>query len=276
MTTRPCVLGLLIALALAGCGSACNQPTSAAQPSSAPGAQPTQTTQAPQPVQTAAQPAGDRGTRAAEAGDLIDAANKKLNREDGAGCLADLDRARALDEKTEARAAMTRASCEMAMGRCQAGKQRAAAWHRENSKLPPEMIDKTVEGLASMHCRGGDMTPRDQVLQAIFELSQGAYMTTRDAPYCSARVALLRRLAPQVPPQDPRDEQVKNALTVACTAGATCLGRAGDCTAAYRAFEAADCPVAQGIARVPDAVERKKAMVQAFESVVPDCKGKAP
>jgi hypothetical protein len=284
MTVRLGAVGLLVALAQVACATACTPPSSSTRPaaSNRP-AQPTQPAIAspsaeapPVAVDPVAPVSSDRATRVIEAGEWIDSANKKLNKDDGAGCLADLDRAKALDPKTEARASATRAMCEMAAGKCQAGKQRAEAFYRENTRLAPEMVAKTVEGMASMYCRSGDMTPRDQVLQAVFDLSQGAYMTTKDPAYCSARIATIRKLSPTVTPTDDRDEQIKNAMTVACTAGATCLGRAGDCPVAWKAFTQSDCTIPQNIAKVPDAVERKKALVQAFESIVADCKGKAP
>jgi hypothetical protein len=287
MTVRLGAFALLVALAQVACATACTPPSSSARPAASNG--PAQSPLQAQPVRTSASAeappvavdpvapvSSDRAARVIEAGEWIDSASKKLNKDDGAGCLADLDRARALDPKTEARAAATRAMCEMASGKCQTGKERADAWYRENTRLAPEMVAKTVEGMASMYCREGDMTPRDQVLQAVYDLSQGAYMTTKDPAWCSSRVAKIRKLSTTVSPRDDRDEQIKNALTVACTAGPACLGRAGDCPAAWKAFTQSDCTIAQNIAKVPDAVERKKAMIQAFESIVADCKGKAP
>jgi hypothetical protein len=214
----------------------------------------------------------DRAARVLEAGEWIDSAAKKLNRDDGPGCLADLDRARALDEKTEARAVGTRSMCEMAAGQCQLGKQHAEAWQRENVRLAPEHITKSVEAMAAMYCRGGDMTPRDQLLQAVFELTQGAYMTTKEPAWCSARIAKIRQLSAMVMPRDERDDQVKNAMDVACTAGPTCLGRARDCRAAFNAFAQPDCRIPQNLVKVSDPVARQNALVQGFESVVSDCK----
>lgn len=282
MTSRLDTVGLLVAFAQVACASACTPQPSGARPSASngPDPQPARTAASAEAPALAVDPvapvSSDRAARVIEAGEWIDSASKKLNKDDGAGCLADLDRAKALDPKTEARASATRAMCEMAAGKCQAGKQRAEAFYRENTRLAPEMVAKTVEGMASMYCRQGDMTPRDQVLQAVFDLSQGAYMATKDVQFCSTRIATIRKLAPTVTPIDDRDEQIKNAMTVACTAGPTCLGRARDCAAAWKAFSQADCVIMQNIAKVPDPVERKKAQVQAFESIVADCKGKAP
>jgi len=107
-----------------------------------------------------------------------------------------------------------------------------------------------------------------------FELSQGAYTSTRDPAWCSARIATIRKLSPQVSPRDDRDEQIKSAFLVSCTAGSTCLGRAGDCAAAWKNFQQPDCPVAKGIANIADPAVRNKALADSFESIVTDCKGK--
>lgn len=283
MTTRLGASGFMVAIASVAFAMSCNPAPGPARP--APSETPAQPATAiepqrgnpvapSQPGEPAPAASGDRALRVIEAGELIDSAMRKLNKDDGAGCLADLDRAHALDAKTEARAAMTRAMCEMAAGKCQAGKQRAETWYRENSRLAPELVAKSVEGVASMYCREGDMNPRDLVLQSVFELSQGAYTTTKDPAYCSARIATIRKLAPQVAPRDSRDDQIKNALVVACTAGPTCLGRAGDCAAAWKAFQQADCPVMQGLSSIADPAVRNKATADSFESVVADCKGK--
>lgn len=283
MTTRLGAFGLVAAIAPVVCIVACNPAPGPARP--APSETPAQTAHgiAPergnpatpsQPDQPAPAASGDRALRVIEAGELIDSAMRKLNKDDGAGCLADLDRARALDSKTEARAAMTRAMCEMAAGKCQTGKQRAEAWYSDNSRLTPDLVARSVEGVASMYCRGGDMNPRDQMLQSVFELSQGAYTSTRDPAYCSARIATIRKLSPQVSPRDDRDEQIKSAFLVSCTAGSTCLGRAGDCAAAWKNFQQPDCPVAKGIANIADPAVRNKALADSFESIVTDCKGK--
>ena len=55
---------------------------------------------------------------AADIGELVTTATRKLMHDDGAGCLADLDRVAAIDAKLDLRLAATRGQCEMLSGKC--------------------------------------------------------------------------------------------------------------------------------------------------------------
>src|SRR5690606_9514195 len=91
--------------------------------------------------------------QSAEVGEMVASATRKMNFDDGKGCLADLDQVAAIDPKFDARLAVTRGMCEMLVGRCQEGKQRVARWYQEETNMHPERAMITAESIASMRCR---------------------------------------------------------------------------------------------------------------------------
>ncbi|WAS91662.1 hypothetical protein [Nannocystis punicea] len=203
----------------------------------------------------------------AEIGELVASAMRKMNFDDGKGCLADLDELHAIDPKVDARLAVTRGMCEMLIGRCQEGKQRVARWYQEETNMHPERAAATAESLAGMRCRGGDSTDRDRLLRAYFELSDGAYMNKRSAADCKAALDVARALIPRVKPQGPEDSQIRDSPQALFHTAATCLGRAGDCQAAlavYREFY-------PSLASVKDPAMRAKIVQDSFNSSIAHC-----
>lgn len=228
------------------------QPVPPGQP--APGGQPANPTYSPQ---------------MAEIGELVASATRKMNFDDGKGCLADLDRVAAIDPKFDARLAVTRGMCEMLIGRCQEGKQRIARWYQEETNMHPERAMATAETMGSMRCRGGDSSDRDRLLRAYFELSDGAYMNKKTPADCKASLDVARALIPKVKPIGPEDSQVRDSPRALFHTAATCFGRAGDCKAAmavYREFY----PDLSNV----DAATREKLIRDSFDSSIAHCAAK--
>jgi hypothetical protein len=170
-------------------------------------------------------------------GELVAAANRKLAHGDGAGCLADLDRVKAIDPRLDKQLIVVRAQCQMAIGECQTGKQAITDYYVREQALTPERAAIMAESIASMRCAGGDATERDQLLAAYFDLSDGAHVNKRDVEFCTARVATIAELAPKVQPRDVEDTQITGGRQALFFTGAMCFARAGDCDEAYRHFQ---------------------------------------
>lgn len=184
-------------------------------------------------------PSTDVGGRAptdaarSELSELVVAANRKMMHGDGPGCLADLDRVKALDPTLEAQLTITRGQCEMASGDCQKGKERIVEWYMREQAFTREFAERTTESIASMRCRGGDASDRDRLLAALFDLSDGAYMNKRDSQFCRDRVAIVEDLGPKVKPRDAMDTQVTGGQQALFHTSAMCFARAEDCSTAY-------------------------------------------
>jgi hypothetical protein len=213
--------------------------------------------------------APDSGSAAADVGELVASATRKMNHGDGKGCLEDLDRVADLDPKMDERLAVTRGQCEMLVGECQAGKERVAKWYEVETAMTPERAEITAEQLGSMRCRGGDSSDRDQLLVALFNLSDGAYMNTRDPKFCKDNVDLARKLIPRVKPTGPDDTQISGGAQALFHTAASCFARAGDCTAAYDTY--ADLFPSAGLSAISDPAQRSKIVRDAFESSIVRC-----
>lgn len=218
-----------------------------------------------------AEPQAGYTPQTAEIGELVATATRKMNFDDGKGCLADLDKIHAIDAKYDARLAVTRGMCEMLTGRCQEGKQRVARWYQEETNMHPERAMATAESLASMRCREGDSTDRDRLLRAYFDLSDGAYMNKKTPADCKAALDVARALIPKVKPQGPEDSQIRDSPRALFHTAATCFGRAGDCKTAlavYREFY-------PSLDTVKDQATRDKIVQDSFDSSIAHCGPKA-
>jgi hypothetical protein len=224
------------------------------------------------PVQT--DPQANYTPQTAEIGDLVASATRKMNFDDGKGCLADLDKIHAIDAKYDARLAVTRGMCEMLTGRCQEGKQRVAKWYQEETNMHPERAMSTAESLASMRCREGNSTDRDRLLRAYFDLSDGAYMNKKTPADCKAALDVARALIPKVKPQGPEDSQVRDSPRALFHTAATCFGRAGDCKTAFTVYR----EFYPSLDTVKDQATRDKIVQDSFDSSIAHCapKAKAP
>lgn len=174
----------------------------------------------------------------------LEAARVKMSMRDGKGCLAELDAYDAADpwtgsastSSTNALASM-RGECMMLAGQCSAGKDLLrSALSQTSVSLGSEMLEKSVDAMASMYCQGNAIAPRDELLRALMDLNQGAYMTTKDVAFCHEAYDTALRLIPQVPPRDPDDTQISQASAQVRITAPQCFARAGDCAQAFRAF----------------------------------------
>lgn len=174
----------------------------------------------------------------ADVGELVTTATRKLMHDDGAGCLADLDRVAAIDPKLDVRLAATRGQCEMLIGQCQVGKERIARWYETDAGMQPERAMITAEQIGSMRCREGDSSERDRLLRAYFDLSDGAYMNKRSSEFCKTALATARELIPRVKPRAPDDGQITGGAQALFHTAASCFARAGDCKQAWATYSA--------------------------------------
>lgn len=263
--------GIAVAAAALLAAAACKQsggdaapPPSATAPLSATGAPQIATGQplAPTPLPAMPPVAGD-------VSDRVMAANRKMMHGDGAGCLAELDAVAKNNPSLDKSLLMIRAQCEMLVGKCQQGKKTIAEYYEREVALSPERAQIMAEQIGSMRCRGGDMTDRDRLLTALYELSDGAYVNKRSAEDCEANVKRVKELAPKVPPRDPDDGQVRGGPTALFHTGAACLARAGDCVAAYRVYVENYPPA---IGAIKDPILREKTIADGFRSSIERCK----
>jgi hypothetical protein len=220
-----------------------------------------------------------RTEREHKAQDHADAARIKANSKDGRGCLAELDLHDKLDPRPEGLSsssgsylAITRGQCLMLSGQCSAGKvtYRKALEKSAGATLGPEQLDKAADGFASLNCQmglAGSMTPRDQLLHALHDLMQGAYMEKKSSADCSSAFQLAMRLAPTVKPNDDDDSQVKEAGHSIRTTGPQCFAKAGDCDSAWTAYQAAWRAAPNPNMRLDDASLRRN-----FEQTVRKCR----
>ncbi len=183
------------------------------------------------------------GDRSSEAGERQQAANAKLNAGDGKGCLKELDAADQLASKStqlstepQSYVAMTRARCLMEAGQCEAGKGllgRSLAALQSN--LTAEQRDGTVDAYVTMHCKGPDASPRDQVLRAMTVLQNGSFQARLDAKTCQGALDTILALRSKVVARGPEDRAVKGVPRMLMDNATRCLARAGDCAAALEA-----------------------------------------
>jgi hypothetical protein len=174
----------------------------------------------------------------------LDAARARTSARDGAGCLVELD---AYDREAwtpapstspSSAVATSRAMCMMLAGDCTHGKElyRAAMALSAGATLGPEMLDRSVDSMASLYCQGAALEPRDALLKALMDLNRGAYMSTSTPAACHDEIETIGRLLPVVKPGSADDTQVTQAPAILRVAGPECLARAGDCEGAWRVF----------------------------------------
>ena len=202
----------------------------------------------------------------------IDGALEKQRAGDGPGCIKELDaydkanrNATQLSTNPKFHYSQVRAQCVMMAGQCDAGRAqlRKAAEAQMSAYMGPPQIDSFVDMMAGKFCRG-TLSPHDQLLTASAQLQDGANVHKLDAATCNRAWDTVKRLAQTVQPKDDEDYQIKMATNVDMMAGnaARCLGRAGDCDAAYKLRN-----------------ETRHAVpsfnpIREFEANVPLCKGK--
>ena len=117
------------------------------------------------------------------------------------------------------------------------------------------------------------MSPRDQLLKALFELQQGAYIQKKTTAQCDTAYQAARKLVSKVQPQDDDDTQVKNAGSAISANGPQCFAKAGDCDASYAAYKES---LKLRPNMTPEVLGRytEETYRRAFESAVHKCRGK--
>jgi hypothetical protein len=162
----------------------------------------------------------------------------------------------------------------MLAGQCYAGKvmYRRALEKSAGANMGPEQLDKATDGYASMNCQGGSMSARDQLLKALFDLNQGAYMQKKTTAACDAAYQTAKKLVPTVKPTDDDDSQVKQAGAALRTTAPACFAKAGDCDSAWNAWKEA-WKLDPNLS--PQSRNLNEAGLRAgFDAVVSKCKGK--
>lgn len=189
---------------------------------------------------------------------------------DGKACLRELDAHDKADSdpanistNPAAYLSMVRSHCVMLAGQCDAGKAQLRRSMAASNQWGSNQIDSIVDMMGGQFCRGGAMSPRDQVIAASATLGKGSG-TALDASVCTSSYATLKRLASTVKPRDTDDTVVASAVNLKqmSATAAMCLGRAGDCQGAWRMFgESLYADIGGDVHKT-------------FENLVPQCKGK--
>jgi hypothetical protein len=213
------------------------------------------------------------------AGDLLRTAQTKMNSMDGAGCLKELDAYDKLEPKAQSTdpksgtPAHFRAVCLMLSGKCDPGKMAMRKQLEAGGAFAgPEQIDRTVDAYAGMHCQGGNMSQRDQLLKALTDLQQGAFITKKDTAFCQKAYDTAKRLSTVVKPKDDDDTRLKDLDRTLYHQGASCMAKAGDCANAWKVF--VDGYPKGSLERVTDPKQKETIMKSTFETLISSCKGK--
>jgi hypothetical protein len=216
-----------------------------------------------------------------KAGDLMRSAQTKMNSKDGAGCLKELDAYDKLEPKAQSTdpksgtPAYFRSVCLMQSGKCDPGKAlMRKQMEATGGYAGPEMIDKSVDAFAGMHCQGASMSQRDQLLKALTDLQQGAYMTKKTPAFCQSAYDTAKRLSKVVKPKDDDDTRLKDLDKTLYHQGAACMAKAGDCQGAWKIF--VDGYPADSLKNVKDQKTKDTILKSTFGSLVSQCKDKAP
>lgn len=207
-----------------------------------------------------------------EVAEIVASANRKMMHGDGVGCLEELARVKQLAPKLVTHLEVTRAQCEMLIGKCQEGKQKIVDFYMREMAMGKELAEKTAENIASMRCKGGDSSDRDQLLAAYYDLQDGAYMNKRDVGYCKQRVDIIEALAPNVKPRDAEDSMITGGRQALFHTSAMCFARAGDCRQAY-AYYTRLFP-SEALDALQDPQLRESTLRESFDSAIVLCEGK--
>jgi len=170
-------------------------------------------------------------------------AQQKYLAHDGAGCLADLDKADRADPRGRMRRLTLRARCEMRAGRCEEGKghfrEARRAWYREHNPTglaSDATVEHEVSQLAQAECAtsgGGGKSVQNSalgLLQKIMLASQ-----RKDAAACVEHGRALQRLVKM----GAADGRASHMAWAGLQKAALCAAEGGRCTEAkplYAAF----------------------------------------
>lgn len=216
---------------------------------------------------TSAQPPSTKTADGKSLTALMASANRNMNHERGKECLEDLDAIEKLDPDMKVHTAVQRGQCEMLVGKCQAGKKRVAKWYVDEAAFSAERADELAEVLGGMRCRGGDSTDRDELMRALNELQDGAYLTRRSGPWCKERIDTVRDLMDKVPVQGD-DDKIKGGLQALFYTGSACHAKADDCAGAEKVYK--EFFPKEGLKALPDD-QKKEVVRKAFRDSFQAC-----
>jgi len=210
---------------------------------------------------------------------LYESAQQKMESGDGKGCLQDLELHDQLDPRpgglstlgTSIVPAMTRAKCLMLTGQCGPGRElMRKAWEAREPSNTAERTDALVTAEVTKYCRGGG-DDRTRYSAARGVLTMGGTGTKRvTVAECQGAVDTVLSLHKKITKAD--DSTVPEKPLVAYEMlGPACLAKAGDCAAAWKAYQAI------WKAKGPDdgfKAKDEKGARTVFENLVSECKGK--
>ena len=229
---------------------------------------------------------------------LFQSAQQKSESGDGKGCLADLDEHDRLDPRPGGLStnggsimpAMVRGHCLALSGQCSGAARDLLrkAWEARSPDFTAERTDGIVTAELGKYCQIGNGAGADDKTKftvAMATLQGGAFGTKRvTAAECQSSFDTWMKLRPTVEPGA--------KLDAIAMPGPTCLAKAGDCAAAYKAFKAVNDARAPGEERRtpgrrgnPDRVTHgpspdgfkfytEEDTRKGFENLVASCKGK--
>lgn len=197
-----------------------------------------------------------------EAFQIRQTAGQKETAGDGAGCLADLDRADQLDphppENIQMMVTQLRANCEMRAGKCENGKRRfrqAMAAVPSNKNLSEKELDTIVDTQARLRCSSAN-NPTPYLAQI------GQASSQRDAASCQSAATALEAMLPNLSGTPIQGE--KATALAGLSMAVTCLARGGKCAEAdalHKKLYHLQFPTTSE-------TDRRKV----FSAVAPDCK----
>jgi hypothetical protein len=203
------------------------------------------------------------------------AALDKLNAQDGAGCLQELDQHDQLDPRPEGistspktgQLARRRAACLMLSGQCDAGKQLFrkgydAEWPSDAPEHAQAVLDQTVAQM----CQGSNLSTRDQILHARGQLEAGGLLgRPTDTATCQGAYDSLKKLN-ALTGETHTDDPAKVTAVGIQIAATRCFSRAGDCAAAFRVYAE--------LTKMWRPSQKDESTRSAFDGSVAECKGK--
>ena len=161
----------------------------------------------------------------------------------------------------------------MLSGQCDAGKVafRKALEATKSGQIGPERMDDIVKAEAAQWCRGANMGDKDKYAVARGVLTMGGNGVKRHTvAECQGAVDTVLALHQKITKAD--DSTVPEKPLVAYEMlGPACLAKAGDCAAAWKAYQAI------WKAKGPDdgfKAKDEKGARTVFENLVSECKGK--
>ena len=194
---------------------------------------------------------------------LSTSASRKMHHGDGPGCLADLKTIQTKAPNLGRALLAVKAQCMMLSGDCAGGKKLLRDYYVREMAFAPERAQKTADSIGSMRCRGDQLSDKEKLRRAQWELIDGGYTTRRTD--CGKNVALVRQLSERVE----LEETDKGARKALFHSGAACFANAGNCAEAWRVWQ--ENYPATSLNKL-SAPARLQVIAKSFRSTVTACK----